>query len=112
MSRTFSNTALWRSVKSVVDKARGLPEATRISLFGSACYHGRPNDIDMLFVYDSTVVPCDVAYAAFKPLMQEVEEGVGIRVHAVVLSVDEAGESRFVEQVDPIELRSTRACDA
>ena len=67
----------------------------------------------MLFVYDSTVVPCPMLHMpTFKPLMQEVEEGVGIRVHAVVLSVDEAGESRFVEQVDPIELRSTRACDA
>jgi hypothetical protein len=66
----------------------------------------------MLFVYDATVVPSDVAYAAFKPVMREVESKVGIRVNAVVLSVDEARASRFVEQVCPIELWSSGVgCD-
>lgn len=80
-------------------------------VFGSACHHDRPNDLDMLFVYDSTVVPCDAAYAAFEPLIQLVEDKVGIRVHSVVLSVDEARNSGFVEQVAAIELRSTGGDD-
>ena len=111
MAKTFSNTALRRSVKSVIDNAEGLPERVEVYLFGSACHHEGPNDIDMLFVYDSAVVPCDAAYRAFTPLMHEVEHMLRIPVHAVVLSVEEARDSRFIEQVSPIELRSTVGSD-
>lgn len=94
-------------MKSVVENARGLPEGVDVYLFGSARDHGQPNDIDMLFIYDSTVVPCDNAYHVFLPLVRAVQNKLGIPVHAVVLSAEEARNTRFIDMVAPMRLRST-----
>lgn len=96
------------SVKSIVENAGGLPDGVQVFLFGSACYHEHPNDIDLLFVYDASCLPPRSAYAALRPLMTEIENIVAVPVRSVVLSDNEAHESRFIEEVEPIELRSTR----
>ena len=108
MSKTLLNTQPAMSVRSVVKNAESLPDGVQVFLFGSACYREHPNDIDLLFVYDANVLPARSAYAALKPLMLEIESIVSVPVRSVVLSDDEAGSSRFIEQVEPIELRSTR----
>jgi len=98
-----------RSVRNAVQNARGLPDGVQVFLFGSVCYRDHPNDIDMLFVYDASLLPPRSAYGAFRPLMAEIEAMVDIPIRSVVLSQDEARESGFVEEVEPIELRSTRS---
>jgi hypothetical protein len=95
-------------VKNIVANAGCLPEGVRVFLFGSACYRECPNDIDLLFVYDASCLSPRSAYAALRPLMTEIENVVAVPVRSVVLSDNEARESRFIEEVEPIELRSTR----
>ena len=94
-------------MRKVVENAQDIPSGVRIYLFGSACYRQRPNDIDMLYVYDATIVPTDTAYSRFQPLSRRIEEAVGIHVHHTVLSPKEAMESRFIERIEPVELRHT-----
>ena len=92
-------------MRRVVENAKHLPSGVRIYLFGSACYRERPNDIDLLYVYDATTVPTDTAYSRFQPLSRQIEDVVGIRVHPTVLSTKEAMESLFIERIEHIELR-------
>jgi hypothetical protein len=94
-------------VRNVVKNAENLPSGVYIYLFGSACYRQQPEDIDILYVYDASIVPSDTAYARFRPLSRSIEDAVGIRVHPTVLSTKELMESSFLERVEPIELRRT-----
>ncbi len=105
MSSNLTNTHL---VKNAVGNAKHLPNGVQVFIFGSACYCTHPNDIDILFVYDSSSLPPQSAYAALRPIMTEVEKVVGIPVHSVVLSQDEARMSGFMDTVEPVEVRSTR----
>ena len=90
----------------MIGNATGLPDGASVYLFGSACYRNRPNDIDMLFVYNASLLPPATAYAAFKPLIRRIESEVAIPVHPVVLSEREAQESGFIEDIEPIALKS------
>lgn len=96
------------SVKHVVENAKNLPDGVQVFLFGSACYREQPNDIDMLFVYDSHVIPARSAYAVLQPLMADIRDTADVPVRPVILSDNEARASHFIEDVEPIELRSTR----
>lgn len=107
MSRTFENTSLRTSVRNVVENAEDLPRGTSIYLFGSACYRQHPEDIDILIVYDTAVVPSSAAYSRFQPLSRSIEDAVRIPVHTTVLSIQELQDSSFIERVEPTELRRT-----
>lgn len=107
MSKTFENTSLKASVKNVVENAADLPNGTRVYLFGSACYRQRPQDIDILIVYDEDVVPSRSAYSCFQPLSRSIEDAVRIPCHPTVISIREINNSRFIERVEPTELRRT-----
>jgi hypothetical protein len=95
------------SVRNAVESVENLPDGSRVFLFGSACYRSHPSDIDILYIYDSKLVPPEDAYARFRPVSNEIARSVGINVHATVLSETEVKESRFLERVEPHELRST-----
>lgn len=94
-------------MKKAVGNARSLPDGVQVFLFGSACYRNNPNDIDMLFVYDSSLIPPKSAYPAFRPIITEIEKMVGISVRSVVLSQDEARETGFIDEIEPIQLSTT-----
>lgn len=85
-------------------------------MFGSACYRIRPNDIDMLFIYDASLLPPGTAYSAFKPLMTDIEHSVGIPIHSVVLSQDEASKTGPLWLKEPLKIyasgtkKNRRAC--
>ena len=107
MLSNLTNTQLVKSVKNVVVNTKRLPGGVHVFMFGSACYRISPNDIDMLFVYDASLVPPCTAYSVFKPLMTDIEYSVGIPIHSLVLSQDEVRKTGFIGKVEPIELRST-----
>ena len=106
MPKTLQNTSLVRSVKNVVGNATGLPDGASVYLFGSACYRDRPHDVDMLFVYNTSLLPPATAYTAFKPLVRLIESEVAIPVHPIVLSEHEARKTGFIEDIEPIVLKS------
>ncbi len=108
MSKNLPNTQRAMSVTRVVKNAKSLPDGVQVFLFGSACYRENPNDIDMLFVYDAGVIPARSAYATLQPLMLEIQKIADVPVRPVVLSDHEARASGFIEDVEAIELRSTR----
>lgn len=95
------------SVRNAVENVEDLPDGSRVFLFGSACYRSHPRDIDILYIYDANSVPPRDAYARFRPVSNEITRSVGVNVHATVLSTTEVQESRFLERVEPHELRST-----
>ena len=94
-------------MKSAVEDAGTLPSSVRIYLFGSACYRQCPSDIDILIVYDADIVSPIDAYSAFRHVTRRIEERVGIHVHQTVLTKAEVEHSRFIEKIEPIELRAT-----
>ena len=104
---TSDNTALPMSVRTAVEDVENLPDGSRVFLFGSACHRSHPSDIDILYIYDPKLVRPEDAYARFRPVSNEIARSVGINVHATVLSVTEVEESRFLDQVEAHELRST-----
>ena len=95
------------SVRNAVENVENLPDGSRVFLFGSACYRSDPSDIDILYIYDAESAPPKDAYARFLPVSNEITRSVGIDVHATVLSTTEVQESKFLERVEPQELRST-----
>lgn len=80
-----------------------------IFLFGSSRYLERPSDLDVLFVYDPIVVAPRNAYSQFRPIIDAIEEGTGLRVHPVILSKQEEEATNFMELVEPILLHAGRA---
>ena len=96
------------SVKIAVENAKNVPEGIQVFLFGSACYRVQPSDIDMLIVYDADIISAESAYAKMQPLLAEIRAITVIPVRPVILSDQEARDSHFIEDVEPIELRSTR----
>ena len=95
------------NVKNAVANAKNLPSNTCIYLFGSACHREQPSDIDILCVYDTSVIPSDAAFARFVPLSQQIHAATGIPVHPTILSTKELADGRFLQRVEPIELRRT-----
>jgi hypothetical protein len=92
------------SVTKSVASAKNLPSGARVFIFGSACYREDPNDIDMLFLYDSSTLPPHAAYSAFQPLLKLINKAINKSIHSIVLSIEEAEASHFIKNVEPIEL--------
>lgn len=99
--------SLKTSVTNAVANAGNLPSNAHIYLFGSACHREQPKDIDILYVYDTTTTPSEMAFAEFRPLSRDIQAAIGIQVHPTVLSTKELADSQFLQRVEPIELRRT-----
>lgn len=105
------NTQHAVNVKIAVENAKNIPDGVQVFLFGSACYRDQPNDIDLLIIYDSDIMSAESAYAELLPLLADIRAITVIPVRPVILSDQEARDSHFIEDVEPIELRSTRNPD-
>jgi predicted nucleotidyltransferase len=63
-----------------------------------------PSDLDILVVYDPTVVPPARAYEAYEPLREELGITTGLPVDMTLLTVSEEAALRFVESEHCVEI--------
>ena len=81
-----------------------LPNNSRAYVFGSWLTSERPADLDVLIVYDP--VHCDPsdAYSRLSPLLSDLEELTGLKVHATILTYSEQEDASFVAKAGAIAL--------
>lgn len=74
----------------------------RIWMFGSACVSETPKDIDVLIVYDATVVPIGLAIELRGRLANLIAAEAKLPADIVLLSCQEVAETQFIERIQPI----------
>jgi hypothetical protein len=90
------------SVRNLLANAKALLSRFTTFVFGSSSTCTNPNDLDRLFMYDSRDVSPRDAFALLRTLIAEIEQHVGLRVHATVLLTHEARNSGFIDQVEAV----------
>lgn len=92
------------NVMHAIKNVAKLPDGLRFFLFGSCRYAERPADVDVLFIYDPSKLPPQLAYAKCRPLMNAISEASRLPVHPVLLTDEEAQRSDFSARVKAIPL--------
>lgn len=77
---------------------------TEIWLFGSARASETPRDIDVLIVYDATVVPIAQAIELRERLAKLIAAQAKVPADIVLLSRHEVAETQFIKRIQPIRL--------
>lgn len=79
-----------------------VPEGSALFVFGSALHSGRPNDLDVLIVYDAAVCDPLIAYSYHKGLINDLTVAFGLPVHATLLTYSEAQSTEFVARTNAV----------
>ncbi|WP_172619620.1 nucleotidyltransferase domain-containing protein [Paenibacillus alvei] len=79
-------------------------EQLDVFIFGSYISSEKPNDIDLLIIYDSNFFPRKSIYEYCSNLINQIEEKCGLPVDVTYLSINEEIENRFVEFVKAISI--------
>ena len=101
MSKTLKNTLLLTSVQNAREK-NGVPDRIKIYVFGSAVYHTKPRDVDLLFIYDETQDPPNTAYSKIRPMLFTLAADFETPIHPIILSKSELAESEFMDIAEPV----------
>lgn len=82
-----------------------LPRGSKAFIFGSALGKAEPNDLDILIVYDSTVVAPERAYLRHKCFLDNIKGKTSLPTDITLLTRHEERQLKFIEQTGakPIE---------
>ncbi|MEK3836541.1 nucleotidyltransferase domain-containing protein [Paenibacillus sp. FSL R7-0128] len=83
---------------------RKVPENIDVYVFGSYIISERPNDVDLIIIYDSNIYSGTNIYNVCLSLLKEIKEKSGLPVDATYLSINEEIETQFVEFVKAISI--------
>lgn len=75
-----------------------------VFLFGSALIKSSPGDIDLLVVYDNAALTVEFALLLRHRLRKLVEGSCRVSADVILLSRDEANETRFRDRVSAIQI--------
>lgn len=78
-----------------------------IYIFGSFLSSMKPNDIDLIVIYDSTVYKRDSIYWYCLNLIDQIRQKTGLPVDVTYLSTDEEVDNRFVETVNAVSITTS-----
>ena len=86
-------------------KSLDRPEGVEPYVFGSALNsRSGARDLDVLLVYDKSIVASSRVYAAISPLLRRLQDLAKLPVDPIVLSQEEERAERFIELVGAIPL--------
>ena len=88
-------------IRSIITE---LPKNSIAYLFGSVLTSTKPDDLDVLVVYDSVSCPSDVAYERISPTIRRLERLFSLRVDLRLLTRQEEESVSFVCAEGCIEL--------
>ena len=74
-------------------------EGFDVFVFGSSQFDDSPNDLDLLFVYDDTIVKPANAYFQLRPALKSLRDNLELPIHHVVLSLAEDQRTEFSSSV-------------
>lgn len=74
-----------------------VPKESRVYIFGSSLRCGKPNDIDVLVLYDSHNYVGKSTYAAHKQLKEQIEDITNLPADMTLLSYSEEKELSFIK---------------
>ncbi|WP_405114229.1 hypothetical protein MHH28_09430 [Paenibacillus sp. FSL K6-1217] len=97
--------------KKVPLSLRKVPENVDIYVFGSYIISERPNDVDLIVIYDSKIYSGKNIYNVCLSLIKEIMEYSGLPVDATYLSINEEIETHFVELVKAISINDVFTYD-
>lgn len=78
-----------------------------IYIFGSFLNSMKPNDIDLIVIYDSTVYKRDSIYVYCLELINQIKQKTGLPVDVTYLSTDEEIDTRFIEIVNAVSITTS-----
>jgi predicted nucleotidyltransferase len=77
----------------------GLP-GIELYLFGSVLTSERPKDVDLVIVYDPSLVDVDKAIAIRQSLRSGIHEVAGVPADILLLSTSEVEQTNFLNRID------------
>lgn len=99
--------SLEMNVRRELKRIENVPRGATIYLFGSACYLKNPEDVDILVVYDPSLIPPEKAYSCIRPISVAAERVTNRNIHLTVLTNKEAADTGIIDAVEAIELHGT-----
>ena len=81
------------------------PEGLALFVFGSALRSRCPGDLDLLVLYDETIIRPRDAYSTIGPVVCELEASLGLPVHLAVLSHREERQTNFISEMACVPIR-------
>lgn len=85
-------------VKEIVFIATKIDESCNFYLFGSVLTNAKPNDIDLLVVYDPLLLPPEKVFSTIAPIITELEHQTDLPVHVTALTKTEEQEHNFINK--------------
>lgn len=82
-----------------------VPSNAEVYVFGSVLRELKPNDLDILVIYDSKAYPKANIYNACKRITEILVETFNLDVDLTVLSYSENNRVNFIKEVRAIELK-------
>lgn len=79
------------------------PENSMLYIFGSFLHVECPADLDVLVIYDPSIVHPATAYIAHEPLFNELNRHTGLAVDSTLLTHSEAKQTNFAFIVGAVE---------
>lgn len=85
--------------KKAVLQSLSVPESVALYIFGSFLYIVKPNDIDLIIIYDNKIYPGSSIFKACQEILAGIKERVHSPIHVTYLSYEEERTIKFVEEV-------------
>lgn len=82
-----------------------VPKNSLIYIFGSFLSKSEPNDLDILFIYDSNFVKSEHVFIENKVCIEILAEYFGLKIDVVYLTHDENKNSDFLYKVKAVDYR-------
>lgn len=81
-----------------------IPDHSKVFVFGSILAAAKPNDLDLLILYDEEKCSAKDIYNSHSELFQLLERSLGLPVHVTALTLKEESEVKFLSKVNAIRL--------
>lgn len=85
--------------KKAVLQSLSVPKSVALYIFGSFLYMVKPNDIDLIIIYDNKIYPGSSIFKACQEILAGIKEQFHLPIHVTYLSYEEERIIEFVKEV-------------